>query len=260
MDSFWTKLILMPIVVAFVTIISKKWGNSIGGLVASLPWVAGPIILFITLEQGVDFTVKSISGMMVGIIGWLVFCVVYTLVGKRHRAFFSLLAGYVAYILLAIILNPLIQYLNHFQWFFISTIVLVLGLVYFPKVEKQGQMEPKKLKFEIPLRMIMITLFVLAITFFANQLGPNWSGILTPFPIMTAVLAIFTHHTQGIYQVRKTYLGLYTGIFGFSIFLFLQALLLPIWGLTFSFSCGLIINVLFSVGLKIVFTKFKLLE
>jgi hypothetical protein len=64
MNILWIKLIMMPLVIGGVTLASKKWGNAVGGIIASLPWIAGPIMLFFTLEQGVDFTVSSIKGII----------------------------------------------------------------------------------------------------------------------------------------------------------------------------------------------------
>lgn len=248
----------MPLVVAFVTLVGKKWGNGVAGVLASLPWVAGPIILFIALEQGTSFAVQSMSGIMVGVVGWVLFCVVYILVGRHYNALVSVAAGYVAYIALGIIINPFIVYFTIYQWFVICLFSLVLGFIFFPKVKEQAAFSEKKLRFEIPLRMLVITFFVISITFFAKRLGPSWSGILTPFPIMTAVLAIFTHYTQGIYQVRKTYMGFFTGMLGFTLFLFLQAILLPSYSIGFSFVVGLVVDVAVTLSMKKIVTKIQL--
>ena len=259
MNSFYIKLLIMPTVVAFVTMVSKKWGNSIGGILAGLPWVAGPIILFIALEQGLDFAVNSIPGVMVGIIGWSFFCVVYVLVGRKKNALISVLSGYVAYALVGVALTPFISYLNVYQWFVLSLLVLFLGLFFFPKVKEHKTFSVKTLKFEIPLRMIIITVFVITITFLAERLGPTWSGILTPFPVMTTVLAIFTHYTQGIYQVRKIYMGLFTGSLGFAFFLFLQAILMPSYGIATAFIIGILVDIFLTIAMKFIFSKYKLI-
>jgi hypothetical protein len=76
---------------------------------------------------------------------------------------------------------------------------------------------------------------------------------------MTAVLAIFTHYTQGIYQVRKIYMGLFTGTFGFTIFLFSQALLLPVYSVAISFLIGIVLDLIITLIMKAVFSKFNLL-
>lgn len=259
MNTFLIKLILMPLIIAGVTLVSKKWGNSIGGILASLPWVAGPIIMFIAFEQGINFAANSISGSMVGIIGWFAFCVVYILIGQKNNAFLSVLGGYLVYLLVGTILNPYIKNLNVYQWFILSLLVLSIGLRYFPTVKSGIKHSGKKLRFEIPLRMLVITLFVILLTFFAEKMGPNWSGILTPFPIMTAVLGVFTHYTQGIYQVRIIFMGLFTGLFGFTLFLFLQAILMPKYGVFVSFSIGVLLDILITLATKAIFSRLRIL-
>jgi hypothetical protein len=259
MNTLLIKLLIMPPVIAAVTLASKKWGNSIGGILASLPWVAGPILLFIAFEQGTGFAIKSISGIMVGIVGWLVFCIVYITVGQKFNALVSVLIGYLAYFSVGLALNPLLPSFNVYQWLMFSILALTIGFLFFPKVDDQEIKVGKTLKFEIPMRMLMITFFVITITFFAKSLGPDWSGILTPFPVMTAVLAIFTHYTQGIYQVRKIYMGLFTGTFGFTIFLFSQALLLPVYSVAISFLIGIVLDIIITLIMKAVFSKFNLL-
>jgi hypothetical protein len=249
MNTFWIKVLMMPPVIAGVTYASKKWGNSIGGVIASLPWVGGPILLFIALEQGIEFATGTISGIMVGIIGWLAFCITYLLVGQRYNALISLLAGYLAYFLVGLLLQNVTPLLSVNVWFIITMTLIIITLRYFPKVKSGTYKSGKKLYYEVLLRMLMITAFVLGITYFADLLGPVWSGILTPFPIMTAVLAIFVHYTQGIHQVRTIFLGLYNGIFGFTAFLYLQVHLLPIMSIGFAFSLGLVIDIVITFGM-----------
>jgi hypothetical protein len=56
------KLTIFPIFILLVTLDGRKWGSSIAGLLGSLPKVAGPIIIFIAIEQGNAFaalTAKS---------------------------------------------------------------------------------------------------------------------------------------------------------------------------------------------------------
>jgi hypothetical protein len=249
MNTFWIKVLMMPPVIAGVTYASKKWGNSMGGVIASLPWVGGPILLFIAIEQGVEFATGTISGIMVGIIGWLAFCITYLLIGQRFNALISVLAGYLAYILVGLLLQNVTPMLSVNTWFIITLILIIVTLKNFPKIKTETCKSGKRLHFEVPLRMLMITAFVVGITYFADLLGPVWSGILTPFPIMTAVLAIFVHYTQGIHQVRTIFLGLYNGIFGFTAFLYLQVYLLPIMSIGYAFSLGLLIDIVITFSM-----------
>jgi len=49
------KLTIVPIFIGLITLAGRKWGPTIAGLLGGLPVVGGPIIFFITLEQGVPF-------------------------------------------------------------------------------------------------------------------------------------------------------------------------------------------------------------
>jgi len=45
--------------------------------------------------------------------------------------------------------------------------------------------------------MVAATTVVLLITGLAPVLGPHLAGVLSPFPVCGAVVAIFTHHSHG---------------------------------------------------------------
>lgn len=247
----------MPVIIALVTVISRKWGNTIGGMIASMPWVAGPIILFIAIEQGTDFAINSLPGVMMGIIGWLSFCLIYIKVAYKYKPFWAVMAGYIGYILTAAFLRLFEDYLTLNGWVTLTFMLIIATLYYFPRprlVETKGG---KRLKYDIPLRMLVMTSFVVAVTYMANMLGPTWSGILTPIPIMTAVLAMFTHYTQGVDATIVVLKGMFIGIFGFTAFLYLQAFLLPSTTIFMAFTIGLICNVIVSIVARFLILKFE---
>jgi hypothetical protein len=249
MNTLWIKLIMMPIVIGGVTLASKKWGNLVGGMIASLPWIAAPIILFFTLEQGVEFTISSIKGVMIGIIGVLAFCFAYINSAVKFRWYVSLLFAYLAFLTTTVLLNSVESYMNLNAWYITSIILSLIGIKLFPRLKMQNGLD-QTLKYDIYLRMIIITVFVALITYLAKVLGPTWSGILTPFPIITAILAAFTHYTQGAYGTSIILRGMLTGFIGFATFLFLQALLLPIYTIPVSFAIGFIINIILNLLIR----------
>ena len=213
---------MMPIVIGGVTIASKKWGNLVGGMIASLPWIAGPIMLFFTIEQGVDFAVNSVKGIMMGIVGVLAFCFAYIYSSLKSKWYISLVLAYCAFVATTVLLKIFENFMGLDSWFLIAVILSLIGLKCFPKLEKQAS-SGQTLKFDIYLRMVIITVFVALITYLAQILGPTWSGILTPFPIITAILAAFTHFTQGAYGTSIILRGMLTGFIGFATFFFFSS-------------------------------------
>lgn len=244
MNLLLVKVTLIPAVIALVTLAIRRWGSKIGGLIGSMPWVAGPILLFFILEQGTAFGIHSIQGAMTGILALISFCFSYSSFSRRLTWLPTLLLSYGAYAATALLINQL-QLTLWLSYALVISVVL-LALRFFPAVTKQST-SVRRLPFDIPIRMVVATLFILIVTGLARVLGPNWSGILTPFPIMTSVLAIFSHTLQGSHAAITTLRGLVIGLLGFTTFMFLQAFLLPEFSVAFSFGLAFIANTLINL-------------
>jgi multidrug transporter EmrE-like cation transporter len=59
---------------------------------------------------------------------------------------------------------------------------------------------------------------VLALTAISGWLGPQLSGLLAPFPIITTVLATFTHAQRGSDELLRLLRGLVGGFGAFALF------------------------------------------
>ncbi|ADB37533.1 hypothetical protein [Spirosoma linguale] len=245
MNVLLLKVTLMPSVIALITLAIRKWGGKIGGLIGSMPWVAGPILFFFILEQGKPFGIYSIQGSMIGILALISFCVSYSAFSRRFRWLPTLLLAYAAYTLTALVFNYL--QLNLYVSYALVIVSVLLSLRFYP-VPNGPLVSTRRLPFDIPIRMVVATLFVLAVTGLAGILGPKWSGILTPFPIMTTILAIFSHTLQGSTATISTLRGLVIGLLGFTTFLFLQAFLLRDFSVAASFGLAFIVNALINLA------------
>ncbi|QDK78398.1 hypothetical protein EXU85_07180 [Spirosoma sp. KCTC 42546] len=240
MNLLLLKITLIPAVIALVTLAIRKWGNKIGGLIGSMPWVAGPILLFFIAEQGKAFGIQSIQGTMTGILALISFCFSYSTLSQKLSWLPTLVLSYVIYTITAVVVNYLQLNLSLSYVLVIGSVLVALR--FFP-VPKEQSTSARRLPFDILIRMVVATLFVLVITGLASILGPNWSGILTPFPILTSILAIFSHSLQGSNATISTLRGLVIGLLGFTTFLFLQAFLLPSFSITISFGLAFVLNV-----------------
>ena len=68
---------------------------------------------------------------------------------------------------------------------------------------------------------------MLALTGATGSLGPGLSGLLAPFPVITSVLAVFTHLHGGPDQVKILLRNFLLGFYGFAAFCFVLAESLP---------------------------------
>lgn len=244
MNLLVIKLTIVPSVIALITLVARKWGNKLGGLIGSMPWTAGPILLFFILEQGKTFGIESIQGVMTGILALIVFCFSYASLSRKLTWLPTLLLSYSLYFVIALAINSF--RLNVYISYTIAIVSILLALRFFPTPTNQA-VTVRRMPLDIPIRMGVATLFVLVITGLASVLGPKWSGILTPFPIMTSVLAIFSHMLQGSHATITTLRGLVIGLLGFTTFLFLQAFLLPHFSIAISFGVALLVNTIINL-------------
>lgn len=239
MNILLLKVTLIPVVIALITLVARKWGNKMGGLIGSMPWTAGPILLFFILEQGKSFGILSVQGIMTGILALIAFCYCYSFVSQKVNWLPTLLLSYGVYAATALLIKHLD--LNLWASYLLVISSVLLALRFFP-VPTVLSTQARRLPYDIPIRMVVATLFVLLITGLASVLGPNWSGILTPFPITTSILAIFSHMLQGSNATINTLRGLVIGLLGFTTFLFLQAFLLREFSIALSFGIAFVAN------------------
>ncbi|GAB3328822.1 hypothetical protein GCM10027299_31470 [Larkinella ripae] len=244
MHLFLIKITIIPAVIALVALAARRWGNKVGGLIGSMPWTAGPILLFFILEQGKAFGIHSIQGSMTGILALIGFGYSYASFSRTWRWLPTLLLSYVFFAGFAVLFNSLQLSLPVSYALVIGAVLLALRFFPVPTTQPAGV---RRLPYDIVIRMGVATLFVVLITGLASVLGPKWSGILTPFPIMTSVLAIFSHLLGGSSAAIATLRGLLIGLFGFTTFLFLQAYLLNEFTVGVSFGLAFIVNTMINL-------------
>jgi hypothetical protein len=213
---FLIKVLMMPLLIASVTLAVRRWGTGIGGWIGGFPWVAGPISFFMAWEQGAPFVAKTIPSALMGSVGTILFAFSYAVLSKRWKWLPTVLFSYGIFFVVALLSFQFTPTL--WEAMAANVIVLTIILYLFPKPEQLAANNRKR-QYDIPLRMLVATTFVLVLTQAAGILGPEWSGILTPFPIMTSTLAVFTHAQQGSAATARILYGLLMAGYGFIAFL-----------------------------------------
>lgn len=221
------KILLIPPLIAGVTLAVRKWGEGFGGWIGGFPWVAGPISFFIALEHGTHFAASTVPSALLGSIGTIFFALVYSIASSRMSWLPAVLVSYAAFFVVA--LASLGRSVSLEVGVLLNVIVLTGVLYIFPKPKQKAESR-KQPGYDIPLRMLVATLFVVVLTQAADYLGPTWSGILTPFPIMTSTLAVFTHAQQGSQAASRILYGLLLAGYGFVAFLVGVYWLVPLVG------------------------------
>jgi hypothetical protein len=90
------KLLLAPSFVVGASLATRRFGPRVGGLIAGLPVVAGPILLAYALAHGRAFAAGAAAGTLLGLVSLIAFVVVYARLAGRVFWGASMLAGWLA--------------------------------------------------------------------------------------------------------------------------------------------------------------------
>jgi hypothetical protein len=232
-DTLLFKLIATPLIIGIVTLISRRLGPAISGVLIGLPLTSGPVVLFLALDHGAAFAAATAVGIIAGTISQVTFCLVYSRVAFRLSWWATLLAGWLAFAILtwallgtANVAPPL--------WVLACLAALVLALRLMPRVVAAPSTSESPW-WDIPARMLVATAFVLLLTGLAARLGPHLSGLLAPFPLYASILASFAHRLQGPAAAVRMLRGLVLGLFTFVAFFLIIALLIVPLGIPLAF-------------------------
>ena len=124
--------------------------------------------------------------------------------------------------------------------FVVMLLVLVVSLFLMPGQSIASTANIAYPHWDLPARMAVATVFVVALTAAAPLLGPRLAGLLAPFPLYGAVLAGFAHRIQGAGQAVAVLRGLLLGLFAFASFFLVLAVILPT-GIAFAFGSAIVV-------------------
>jgi hypothetical protein len=209
------KLILVPGLVAGVTLGARRWGPRIGGWLTAMPLVAGPTLFFLAMEQGREFAARAALSTLVGLIGVSAFGVVYGWTALRCGWPLSVLAGWAAFVVTAMLAQAV-------AWTAAAALPTTLvALAAAARVLPAERGRPAVFAppaWDVPLRMAGTLAVVLTVTSVADRLGPELSGAFTPFPVALAVLLVFAHAQEGAPLAIRLLRGFLPAMWGFALF------------------------------------------
>ena len=222
------KLLVAPGLVAAVTLAVRRWGPAIGGWLSGMPVVAGPVLVFVAIEQGAVFGAAAAHATLTGLIGTIAFVVVYGRSSVRMRWYGSLLAGWAAFAVTAFALYVL-------QLSLVASLIFLFGATIagrraLPVVELPTSPVDSP-RGDLVLRLLATAILVVALTAVAAPLGPQLSGLLNAFPVLTTIITAFTHAQRGSDATIAFVNAFVRSIIGFGSFCFVLAITLDRIGL-----------------------------
>ncbi|VXC73118.1 hypothetical protein [Massilia sp. 9I] len=242
---FLLKLLLVPSLIALVTLAGRRWGPLVAGWLSAFPIVAGPILLVIALEQGATFAASASANTLLAVLAILVFSIAYARcahLGMPRAMTAALLTYALAVLVLTSVSLPL--------W--AGFIAVLVALLLAPRLfgPAPAQAAAGKPAGDLPWRMLAGALLSLSVTFAAASLGPRLSGLFAMFPVMSTVLVGFSHRTSGPGFAVALLRGMVNGYYAFAVFCVVLSSSLSAQGIGPSFLLATIAALAVQLGVR----------
>jgi hypothetical protein len=242
MDLLILRALLTPSLIGLVSLLGRRWGPAVSGLLVGLPLTSGPVLLILALQSGETFAAASARGIILGTISVAFFCLIYSWVALRWNWPATLLASWLVFLLATALLQ--LVTLSLIAAFLVCLVVVALALALFPRLPVGESVSLPPPWWDIPARMLVAAAFVLLLTGSAPQLGPHLTGLLAPFPIFGTVLAVFTHAQAGKVEALRLLRGLLFGLLSFASFMLVAGALIVPAGIALAFVAAIIATVI----------------
>ena len=231
------KLLLTPALIGIVSLLGRRWGPAVSGWFIGLPLTSAPIALFFALDHGTAFAAHAAQGTLLGLISGACFCLAYCWLSFRAGWLGSLLVGWCTFFASTLVLEHISLPLILAFAVVIAFLAVVLKL--FPRTRDKSIVTSTP-PWEVYVRMGVAAAFVLLLTGVSSLLGPQLSGLLTPFPVFATILGAFTHHFQGKAAACRLLRGVVIGSFTFAVFFLVIAGTIERWGIMLAFSVAIL--------------------
>lgn len=220
MNLFVAKLILTPSMMYVASAAGRRWGPGVSGWLTGLPLLAGPISIFICIEQGPAFAAHAAGATLLGMWSSCAFCLAYYAAARIGWA-----AASVAAIAAFTAGTALLHQAHASPWLGLAGVftgaAVCLRTIRAPTARPVAIAPPA---WDMPMRLAIAATFVLVQTGIAGWLGPQLSGLVIPFPIVVILLTAFAHHQYGTDGAVRVLRGFLMGMYAFASFFIVVAL------------------------------------
>lgn len=233
------KLGLVPLLIWCISAAGRRWGPSVAGWLSAFPVVAGPLLFFISMEQGTSFGAAAAGAMLLAILAHLSFGLGYAWAALRCAWPLALPLGLMAYVLCLLAISRVTLDLR--GSLAVVTVVLLWARRLFPGEGRMAALQAVSgqaahPRMEMALRMACGALLVMLVTWMARTVGPRWSGLLSMFPVLGVVLAVFSQRQSGPRFAITLLRDMVWGYFAFATFCLLLSVALPAHGVAMGFA------------------------
>ena len=233
---FLLKALFSISIVVGLSLIAERAGPRVAGLLTGLPLGAGIVIIFTGIEQGAVFSTQAAQHMVPGFVTTVVFVYLYATVAARlgqggfAAVFPPLLAANIGYAGAAFLVSQI--KLPMWVAIVMVAVVMVIGSKLMAGLPNTPIMARVRFGWRVmAFRAGMATAAILLITGIASNIGAQWTGILTAYPLTLLPLILVLHITYTGSEIAAVLKHVPMGLGGVVSFCVTASYSLPAFGL-----------------------------
>jgi hypothetical protein len=226
------QFVVAPLLVLAASLAARWWGPRVGGLVSAFPAIVGPVLLIGDHRHGASFAAEQATGTLLGLAALSGFALAYGRTAMHVSWPMSAAAGWAA----AAAAAGLAGVLGAGLLVAVLTASVSLAVAHQAIPATRDPEDPLAApRADLVLRMALTALLVASLAALAGWLGPTAGGIIAALPVLTCILAAFTHASQGGAAAAQLLRGTLAGMAGFVAFCWLVAAIVDDAGVAIAF-------------------------
>lgn len=195
-----SKILVTVLVVLGLAFIAERISAKVAGVLAGYPLGIAIVLVFLGLEQGVEFASEAARYAILGLLANLALALCYWYMAKQARQVFNVglasMVGLAGFLLVAYVLKGVPQALTVTVPFtLVGLLVAAVLMLKVPAVAVQTVASLSKR--DIFFRALVAAGTVVLITGLAQLIGPVWAGLLSGFPVVAFPLFLILHYHHG---------------------------------------------------------------
>lgn len=243
------KAVLTAMTVAAVLMTAQLFGRRLAGLVAGLPVIAAPSLLWIAAEQGAAYAARCAVGSVAACGAAAVFAVIYERVARRHGLLPSMGAALGGGGLIALVLAVLTRGEHGLAIALLATTALCAwALMRLPSAPAEAR-PTRRLRGELLLTAAVAGAVSALIALWSPLLGPFWSGLLASLPVISSAALVQQHLTVPHVDRQRFLRGYATGLVGKAAFATAFAGVAAQAGASLGMALAAVVGIVVSIGL-----------
>lgn len=209
------KAMLTTVSVALVLLVAQTFGRRLAGLLAGLPIITAPALLWVASEHGAAFAARAAVGSIAACGLMALFALAYERASRRHGPALSLAVGIGT---IALIGAPAAALAGHPLRALAFTLACCWLAATLLPVSSASAVPARRLRGEILYTAIMAGLVSIVAAQVARAFGPYWAGVMAALPVISAAALVNQHLTATHEDIRRFLRGYVAGLSGKALF------------------------------------------